>query len=177
MGLRRDRVRRGLIVGGAVIGAIVAAIAVGAALPFTRDLFRDDKIIQSSVWWVLFQALVRVPLATALYEEVLFRGIVFGMLIRRTKPLVAGIVTSLLFGLWHILPTLDTINTNPAGDAVDSPLTFAIAIVFAVVGTAAGGVAFLLVRLYANSTFAAVLAHIGTNSVAMLGALVVINWL
>lgn len=177
MGLRRDRVRRGLVVGGTVIGIIAAVIAVGVALPFTRDLFRDETVVDASVGWVLFQAFVRIPLATALYEEVLFRGIVFGMLIRRTKPLVAGIVTSVLFGLWHILPTLDTINTNPAGDAVEGPLALGLAIVLTVLGTGLAGVGFLLVRLYANSTIAAVLAHIGTNSVAILGALIVIQWL
>jgi hypothetical protein len=48
-------------------------------------------------------------------------------------------------------------------------------IVGSVVGTAIAGLGFLLVRLYANSTLASVLAHIGTNSVAMLGALFVIH--
>lgn len=177
MGLRPDRIGRGLKVGGAVIGLIALVIAIGVALPITRDLFRDERIEDASVAWVLFQALVRVPLATALYEEVLFRGIVFGMLVRRMKPLVAGVVSSVLFGLWHILPTLDTIGTNPAGEVVDGPIGYTVAILLAVASTALAGVGFLLVRLYANSTYAAVLAHIGTNSTAMLGSLVVIHWL
>jgi membrane protease YdiL (CAAX protease family) len=177
MGLRRDRLSRGAKIGGAVIAVIALGILVGIAIPATRELFRDEKIVDASVGWVLFQAFVRIPLATALYEEVLFRGIVFGMLVRRHSPLTAGIATSLLFGLWHILPTLDTIGTSPAGDLFTGWMGIAAAIVGSIVGTGLAGIGFLLVRLYANSTLAAVLAHIGTNSIAMLGALVVIHWL
>ena len=175
MGLRPDRAVRGLKVGGAVIGIIAAGIAIAIAIPATRELFMDERIIDATVGSVLFQALVRVPLATALYEEVLFRGIVFGMLMHRHKPIVAGILTSVLFGFWHILPTLDTIQTNPAGDAFSGAAGLAIAILGSVLGTAAAGIGFLLVRLYANSTWASVLMHIGTNSVAMLGSLFVIH--
>jgi membrane protease YdiL (CAAX protease family) len=175
MGLRRDRLRRGVTVGLVVIGAIAAGIAVAIALPGTRELFLDDRVIDNSIGWVLFQTLVRIPLATALYEEVLFRGIVFGMFVRRYSPLVAAGWTSALFGFWHILPTLDTLQTNPAGDLFSGAAGLAIAVAGAVAGTMLAGLGFLLVRLYANSTVAAVLAHIGTNSLAMLGALVVVH--
>lgn len=172
MGLRRDRALRGLAVGGAVIAVIAVGVAIAVAIPDTRDLFLQDRLVDQSVAWLLFQALVRIPLATALYEEVLFRGIIFGMLVRRYTPLVAGLTSSLLFGLWHILPT---IATDPLGDTDTTIIGLIVTLLGAVVGTAAAGVAFLWVRLYANSTVAPVLAHIGTNSVSMIGALVVIH--
>lgn len=175
MGLRGDRFKRGVVVGLAVIGVIAIGIAVAIALPGTRELFLDDRVIDNSIGWALFHALVRIPLATALYEEVLFRGIVFGMFVRRYAPLVAALWTSVLFGFWHILPTFDTLETNPAGDLFSGAAGLAIAIAGAVAGTMLAGLGFLLVRLYANSTVAAVLAHIGTNSLAMLGALVVVH--
>jgi membrane protease YdiL (CAAX protease family) len=175
MGLRPDRIRRGLIVGGTVIGVIaigvIIAIAAATFIPDLRDLFEREDIVNGSIGWVLFQALIRIPLATALYEEVLFRGIVFGMFARRYSPLVAAVVTSLLFGFWHILPTLDM---SPIGDT-GTYFGLTTTIIGSVAGTAIGGLGFLLVRLYANSTYASVLAHIGTNSVAMLGALFVIH--
>ncbi len=177
MGLRSDKAKRGVTVGLVIIGIIVVGIAVGIAIPSVRELFRDDRVIDNSVAWVLFQALVRVPLATALYEEVLFRGIVFGMLIRRRSPLTAALMTSALFGLWHILPTIDTLQTNPAGNLFTGAIGLAIAIAGAIAGTFIAGLGFLWVRLYANSTYAAVLAHIGTNSVALLGALLVVHLL
>ena len=172
MGLRRDRALRGLAVGGVVIAVIAVGVAIAVAIPDTRDLFLQDRLVDQSVAWLLFQALVRIPLATALYEEVLFRGIIFGMLVRRYTPLVAGLTSSLLFGLWHILPT---IATDPLGDTDTTVLGLIVTLVGAVAGTAAAGIAFLWVRLFANSTIAPVLAHIGTNSVSMIGALVVIH--
>jgi membrane protease YdiL (CAAX protease family) len=175
MGLRPDRARRGVIVGGSVIGAIVVGMAIAIAIPATRELFRDERIIDNSISWVLFQAFVRIPFATALYEEILFRGIVFGMLVRRRSPLVAGVITSLLFGLWHVLPTLQTLDTNPGGDLFTGTIGVTIAIAGTIAGTAIAGLAFLWIRLYANSTYASVLAHIGTNSVAMLASLVVVH--
>lgn len=177
MGLRRDRAGRGVRTGLVVIGVIVLGIAVAIAIPATRELFEDDRVIDNSVGWVIFQAVVRIPVATAFYEEVLFRGIVFGMLVRRNSPLVAAVWTSLLFGFWHVLPTLDTLETNPAGDLFSGAVGLVVAMVGAVAGTMLAGIGFLLVRLYANSTWAAVLAHIGTNSTALLGALVVVEML
>ncbi len=177
MGLRPDRAMRGVKVGAIVMGIIALGIAIAIAIPATRELFEDERIIDATIGSVLFQAFVRIPLATALYEEVLFRGIVFGMLMRRHKPIVAGVLTSVLFGFWHILPTLDTIQTNPAGDAFSGAAGIAVAIFGSVLGTGAAGIGFLLVRLYANSTWAAVLMHIGTNSIAMLGSLTVIHLL
>ena len=175
MGLRPDRIRRGLIVGGTVIGVIaigvIIAVVAATFIPDLRDLFEREDIVNGSIGWVLFQALIRIPLATALYEEVLFRGIVFGMFARRYSPLVAAVVTSLLFGFWHILPTLEM---SPIGDT-GTYFGLATTVIGSVVGTAIAGLGFLLVRLYANSTYASVLAHIGTNSVAMLGALFVIH--
>ena len=171
MGLRQDRLKRGALVGGAVIGVIAIGVAIAVAIPATRELFLQDRLVDESVGWLLFQALVRIPLATALYEEVLFRGIVFGMLVRRNSPLVAALWTSLLFGFWHILPTF---VTDPL-DVETGIIGIALTAFGAVAGTMAAGIGFLWVRLFANSTLAAVLAHIGTNSVSMLGALVVIH--
>ncbi len=175
MGLRPDRARRGATVGGVVIGLITIGVVISvvgsAFFPELRDLFERKDIVNGSIGWTLFQAFIRIPLATALYEEVLFRGIVFGMFVRRYSPLVSGIVTSLLFGLWHILPTFEM---SPIGDT-GTYVGVAATIIGSVVGTAIAGLGFLLVRLYANSTIASVLAHIATNSIAMLGALFVIH--
>ncbi|MGI9642852.1 MAG: CPBP family intramembrane glutamic endopeptidase [Acidimicrobiia bacterium] len=172
MGLRTDRLKRGLIVGGSVILVIGVGVAVAVAIPQFRELFLQERLVDESAAWLLFQALIRIPLATALYEEVLFRGIVFGMLVRRYSPLKAALISSVLFGFWHILPTF---VTDPLGDTDSTLIGIGITVVGTVAGTMVAGLAFLWVRLFANSTLAPVLAHIGTNSVSMLGALVVIH--
>ena len=175
MGLRGDRVRRGIRVGLVVMAVIAVGIVVAIAIPTTREIFKDDRVIEHTLWWSLAQAFIRIPIATALYEEVLFRGIVFGMLVRRNSPLVAALWTSLLFGFWHILPTIDTLELNPAGDLFSGIAGVIIAVIGAVGGTMLAGLGFLWIRLYANSTVAPVLAHIGTNSLAMLGAVFVVH--
>ncbi|GMQ84708.1 MAG: type II CAAX endopeptidase family protein [Acidimicrobiia bacterium] len=175
MGLWRKRLGRGFFVGGIVMAVIAAGIAIGVTIPATREFFYDDRVVDSSTALVLFNALLRIPIATAFYEEMLFRGVLFGMFARKWAPLWAALASSALFGLWHILPTIDTLDTNPAGDAFNGLIGAAIAAVVAVAGTAIVGVGFLWLRLRANSTVAPILVHIATNSFALLAALLVVR--
>jgi membrane protease YdiL (CAAX protease family) len=177
LGYRRDRIGRGLVVGGIVMGVIGAGILIGVAIPATRQFFYDDRVIDSSTAFILFEAFIRIPIATAFYEETLFRGVIFGLFARRWAPLWAATATSLLFGLWHILPTMHTLGTNPAGGLVSGPAGAVLAAAGAVASTAVAGFAFLWLRLRANSTVASVLAHIATNSFALIAALLVVRFL
>jgi membrane protease YdiL (CAAX protease family) len=175
LGYRTDRIRRGLVVGGIVMGVIGVGVLIGVAVPATREFFYDDRVIERSTWVVVFDALIRIPIATAFYEETLFRGVLFGMFVRRWAPIWAGLATNLLFGLWHILPTLNTLETNPAGGMLDGFAGIALAAIGSVIGTAVAGFGFLWLRLRANSTIAPVMAHIATNSFALLAALFVVR--
>ncbi len=177
LGMRSDRLGRGFAVGAIVMGAIGIGMAIGVAIPATRELFMDERVTDSTTAEVLVQALIRIPLVTAFYEEALFRGVLFGMFVRRWSPLWAGLAASAVYGLWHILPTLDTLQTNPAGDLFSGVLGIAVAAIGSVVGTMAVGLAFLWLRLRANSVVAPTLAHIATNSFALLAALLVVRFL
>ena len=72
------------------------------SLPATSALFLDGRAA-GPLGAALFAALVRIPLGTAVLEEVAFRGVLPG--------LVGGgwwratLVSSGLFGLWHVLPS------------------------------------------------------------------------
>lgn len=180
LGMRRDRIGRGLVVGGIVMGVIGLAIAIGVAVPATRELFMDKRATDSSTAWVLVEAFIRIPLVTALYEEVLFRGVLFGMFVRRWSPVWAALAVSAVFGLWHILPTLNTLQTLQESDAVEKVTSEAPDIAIAALGAvplAAAGLVFLWLRLRANSVVAPILAHIATNSFALLAALLVVRFL
>ena len=177
MGMRRDRIGRGLIVGGITVALIAIGIVVAVIFPPTRDLFRDDRIVDASIPFLLFEALIRVPIATALYEEVLFRGVIFGMLSRRMAPLWAALVSSAAFGFWHILPTLETVETNPAGGMFTGIFGMGLASVGAVLGTAAAGLVFMWLRLRANSVVAPILTHAAWNGFAIIAGLIVVYWL
>jgi membrane protease YdiL (CAAX protease family) len=175
MGLRRDRATRGLKVGIAVVAGIVLGMYVVLALSSFDDILRDERFVESSIGLLLFHALIRIPLGTALYEEVLFRGVIFGMLARRYTPLKAAVSSSILFGLWHILPVLDAMRTNPVGAHFSGLSGAAAAVLAAVIGTFVAGMGLLWVRLFANSILASVIVHIATNSTAIIAAIVVLH--
>jgi membrane protease YdiL (CAAX protease family) len=175
MGLRRDRATRGLKFGIAVVAGIVLGMYVVLALSSFDDILRDERFVESSIGLLLFHALIRIPLGTALYEEVLFRGVIFGMLARRYTPLKAAVSSSILFGLWHILPVLDAMRTNPVGAHFSGLSGAAAAVLAAVIGTFVAGMGLLWVRLFANSILASVIVHIATNSTAIIAAIVVLH--
>jgi CAAX protease family protein len=175
VGMWRERFGRGLRVGLAAMVLVGILMAIGVMLPFTREFFEDDRVVDASTAAVLFNAAVRIPIATAFYEEMLFRGVLFGMFARKWAPLWAGLASSLLFGLWHILPTIDTLDVNPAGDLFIGIVGVIAAAGSAVAGTALAGLAFLWLRLRANSTVASILAHTAINSFALLAALFVVR--
>jgi membrane protease YdiL (CAAX protease family) len=177
MGLRRDRIARGLVIGGITMALIAAGIVVVVIIPPTRDLFRDDRIIDATIPFLLFEAFIRVPIATAFYECVLFRGVIFGMLSRRMAPLWAASASSVAFGFWHILPTLETVEANPVGGMFAGVLGMGIASIGAVISTAAAGMVFMWLRFRANSVVAPILAHAAWNGFAILAGLVVVHLL
>jgi membrane protease YdiL (CAAX protease family) len=175
MGLRRDRATRGLTLGVVIVAGIIIAMLLAIAISSISEILHDDRFVESSVGLLLFHALIRIPLGTALYEEVLFRGVIFGMLARRYTPLKAAIWSSLLFGLWHILPVLDVMQTNPVGAHVSGLSGTSVAVLAAVAGTFLSGLVLLWIRLLANSILASVIVHIGTNSTAIIAAIVVVH--
>ena len=124
---------------------------VGLALPFTRDLFQDDRadITLSAMLW---QSLVMVPFGTVLMEEIAFRGVLPAMFRKRLgggdSPLLkADILAALLFGLWHVLPSWNVNETNPVfRDLLPGPLGRAAAITAGVMGTALAGMGWSWLR-------------------------------
>ena len=137
LGMWRERFGKGLKIGGIVMAIIGVGVVIGVALPVTREFFYDDRVLDASTAVVLFNALIRIPIATAFYEEMLFRGVLFGMFARKWAPLWAGLASSMLFGLWHILPTINTLDTNPAGDLFSGAVGVVVAALGAVAPTTA----------------------------------------
>ena len=170
--MQTDRVRRGVTVGGIIALAIIAFFVVAAAIPSSRGAFEDQRIVEGSIWLSMYHALFRVPLGTAVYEEVLFRGVIFGMLARRTSALMAAMWSSVLFGIWHILPAMDAIETNPIGEALGGSWE---PVVAAVVSTFIAGLGFVWIRLYAGSILASILVHVAANSTAILASTFVVH--
>ncbi|MGS2643493.1 CPBP family glutamic-type intramembrane protease [Streptosporangium sp. LJ11] len=118
---------RGLRIGGALVSAVAAAYTAGVAVPATRRFFRDERALSLSRARALEEALLQVPVGTVLLEEVGFRGVLHALVARSHGHGTATAVSSVLFGLWHILPAVDMMAANPAlsrlaaGETLDAP--------------------------------------------------------
>jgi uncharacterized protein len=171
LGLGRDRAARGLRVGLAASVPVAAAVAVGAAVPATRRLFLDERGTTGGTGYALYHTLVRIPLGTAAAEETLFRGALLGILLQRHSRARAAAVSSVLFGFWHVLPTLDTLRGNAAGAAVrDDPARTGAAVAASVAVTAAAGLGFSWLRFRGDSVVAPMVVHAALNSSAFAAA-------
>lgn len=161
LGLRPDRMAHGLRVG-ATIGAVSSVgIVLGALNPNTRDHFLDERVLDASPREIAGRSLVRIPLGTAVYEELVFRSVVLGLALRRWPVVPAVAVTSALFGLWHVLPTLRDHGANDltSGQPRHRAVAGAVAL------TSAAGVMFAWQRLRTNSVITPIVTHAASNAV------------
>ena len=171
LGLGRDQLARGLLAGLAATVPVAAAVALGATAPATRRFFLDERGSTGGAGYALYHTLVRIPLGTAVAEETLFRGSLLGLLLQRHSRARAAAVSSVLFGLWHILPTLDTLRLNAAGSGVrDDPVRTAVAVAASVAVTAVAGLGFSWLRFRADSLAAPTIVHAALNSSAFAAA-------
>jgi membrane protease YdiL (CAAX protease family) len=127
---------------------------------------------------VAFRALVEVPFGTVLLEEIAFRSVLFAMLARRFGVIWAIVISSILFGLWHVLPSIGTHEQNPAVSSVvgrglrGNILTVA----GSVLGTAVAGVIFAGLRLFSGSVIAPMGLHWATNGLGYTFSWAIIRW-
>ncbi|MDI3421743.1 CPBP family intramembrane glutamic endopeptidase [Streptomyces luteolus] len=166
LGLGRGSVRRGLRWGLIVATAFVAVYLAGLAVPFTRDVFQDQRAAGLTVGELVYRVLVRVPLGTVLLEEIAFRGVLWAMVERRWGHLWATTFSSFLFGLWHVLPSRGLTRANAAAEAVfgAGSVGVVLSVVAAVVGTALAGVLFCELRRRSGSLIPPMALHFALNS-------------
>jgi membrane protease YdiL (CAAX protease family) len=175
LGLRRDMVGRGLAVGAVVLAAIGVGVVILTAVPATREFFADDRFVAVSPWEMVYEAAVRIPLGTAAVEELLFRGVLLGLLLRRRPVWAAATIAAVLFGFWHVIPAFDAINTNPAGDLVEGPLALAGSVLGTVAFTGLVAFGFTWLRFRGNSLLTPILAHVATNSFGYVAGWLVVS--
>ncbi|KAA0232056.1 MAG: CPBP family intramembrane metalloprotease [Actinobacteria bacterium] len=176
LGLAHSQVGRGMRLGGVVFVVVGLAITAAAVIPGTRDAFVDDRVSDASLLAMLYHVLVRIPLGTALFEEVLFRVVLLAFLLRRFTVWSAVSVSSALFGLWHVIPAMIAIDDNALVGAQTRVVQGeAVAVVLTVAITTLAGYGFCWLKLRADSLAAPILAHVSTNSVAFAMAWVVLH--
>jgi membrane protease YdiL (CAAX protease family) len=170
LGLDPATARTGLRWALVAAAAVLAGYLVLLALPATRHVFGDERAAGLTAGEVLWLTLVRVPLGTVVLEEVAFRGVLWAILARRLGPARATGVSSVLFGLWHVLPSLGLTRTNAAATDVfgRSGSGQLVAVLAAVVGTAVAGVLLCELRRRSASLLAPAGLHFATNGIGYL---------
>lgn len=170
LGLTRARLGAGLRWGAAAAGIVGAVVGTGVvvadALAPVGTLLSDQRA-QLPAAALATAVLVRIPLGTALFEEVLFRGALLTAFRARCRPLVAEVASSVVFGLWHVAPTIVALRLN---DVAPGSVAGLGAITGAVVVTAVGGLLFCRLRTVSGSLLAPILAHWATNAFGLLAA-------
>ncbi|HSF87702.1 MAG TPA: type II CAAX endopeptidase family protein [Acidimicrobiia bacterium] len=174
LGLDRRRLATAARVGAVAAGLIVAAVALLALVPAAREGLADERFVGVDGAEVAYDVLIRIPIATALGEEIAFRGVVLGMLLAWTSPFRATLLTSLLFGLWHIAPGLAALDTT-AVDVGDGSVVEAGAVAGQVLLTGLAGVIFCWLRLRGRHVLAPSLAHWALNGAALLAGWLIVQ--
>ena len=155
-GIGPTNLRRSSLIGAGIgIGlaaVVLLAVEVGAQLgtPITYQPLRGASIAA-----VLTHALVGLPLQTAIPEELAFRGLMLGLLMRKLTPWRATLVASALFVAWHVVVQVQTLAVTN----FTSPWQIVPAMGLAFAGVFAGGVIFALLRLRTRNLAGAVVAH------------------
>jgi len=177
LGLGPGTWRRGLTWSVIIIGSVGVVFAIGAALPLTRDAFRDSRY---HLGWgsALLTSLVLIPVGTVLVEEVAFRGVLWGLLRAWRGTATATIGSSVLFGLWHVLPSLSLSTDNAAiGAAVGKGQSAqVISVLGTVLFTGLTGVLFCELRRRSGSLLAPAGLHWATNALGVLASAAVWAW-
>lgn len=167
LGLARRTWGAGVRWGAAAAGVVAVGYGFAALLPAVRDITVDSTMSWQTT---VLQALVVIPLATVIPEEFAFRGVLFGLLRRESGRRVATVVSSALFGLWHVLPALSggAANASAIGVLGDSTLGIVLRVVGTVIFTGLGGVVLCELRSRSDSLLAPIGLHWALNGLGEL---------
>lgn len=148
------------LAGVAVALVVLAVIALVAVLPRTRPLLADRRMAGVDARGTAWRAMVRIPLGTVVLEEVAFRGVL--------PALVSPAGAAALFGLWHVLPTIRTLDLNGLSPS-------AVAVGAAVAATAVVGLGLSALTVTTGGLLAPAVVHAAANGGATVAAYVVLR--
>ena len=167
LGLGRADVGAGLRYGAGAFGLVLLVLIVAAVIPATNGFLHDSRA-QISGGRLLYGVGVSIVLFTAIPEEFAFRGVLLGSALRLWGPWRASLITSALFGLWHITPTLHTMSDNRAVSGLSATVGGQVLLVLGSIAvTFVAGLAFCWLRLRSRSLIAPVMAHAAINGLAL----------
>jgi membrane protease YdiL (CAAX protease family) len=177
LGLGRADAGAGLRYGAGAFGVVLLVLVVAAVIPATNGFLHDSRA-QIDGGRLLYELGVPIVLLTAIPEEFAFRGVLLGSGLRLWGPRRASLITSALFGLWHIAPTLHTMSDNHVfKGAATSVVGQVLLVLGSIVVTFIAGLVFCWLRLRSGSLIAPVMAHVATNGLALTVAWFTVHYL
>ncbi|MDA8434836.1 MAG: type II CAAX endopeptidase family protein [Actinomycetales bacterium] len=166
IGLGRASWVTGLLWSLGIVLVVGAVVGTAGSIPRLHHLFADQRLTQVSGAVTTRRVLLDIPFGTVLIEELAFRGVMLALVTSLTSALWAVVVTSVLFGLWHIGPALEMHDSHDARTGASWST-----VVGTVIVTGLSGVGFALLRLYTGSLFPPAALHWAGN-----GTGVVVAW-
>jgi membrane protease YdiL (CAAX protease family) len=171
LGLAPSRARRSAAVGCVAAAPIVTALVAGSRHPAMRRFLADARVVELSTSDAAYEMLVRIPVVTAATEELLFRSVLFGVSEQWLGTRRAVVWTSVVFGVWHVVPALHSHRHNAAAaGAVDGMGGPGALVAGTVAATAGAGLALCALRVRTNSIVAPMIVHAAINGVAFAAA-------
>jgi len=166
LGFGAHRMSSGVRWGLGVVAVVAVVYTVGVLLPLTRSAFQDERY-HLPVPGALYSALVVIPLGTVVLEEIAFRSVLWGMLGRHLSQWGVLVTTSVLFGLWHVLPALHVGSARRGVSGAIGASSWVV-VTATVAVTTLGGLVFGELRRRSGSVLAAMGAHWATNALGVL---------
>ena len=176
MGFDRRHLPHSLRAGAVGAGIVAAGYGMILLTGVARDVFRDERATAISTGTARWHLFVRIPLGTVVAEEITFRGALPALFASSALPAwLPGTLSSLLFGLWHVLPSLQLARANVAVGRFIEKRTSGRGIALAVGITALAGFAFHRLRQRTGHVAAPILVHLATNELGFLAARLIGN--
>jgi membrane protease YdiL (CAAX protease family) len=165
LGLGRQTWLTGLLWALAIVLVVGAVIGIAGGIPRLHKYFADERVADADGLETTRKVLLDIPFGTVLIEEFAFRGILLALGIQTWGTLWAVVWTSLLFGLWHILPALEMHDAHE--EATGHVL---VTVGSTVLFTGLSGVGFALLRLWTGSLFPPSALHWAANGTGVVVA-------
>lgn len=154
----------------AISAVIAGVIYLSTRISWLRHIFSGAPLAGGTRKQIAYAVGVRIPLSTALLEEVLFRGVLLGLLLNDHSAIVAVVISAVIFGIWHIFPTVAQMEHNKALASLLQRRQRVGMVVGTVATTTLAGIAFNLLRLWTGSLFTPWFVHWVINGSATLAS-------
>lgn len=131
---------------GIALGLVLALppVAFIALAPFvTGESVQAGEINDLSGSEMALRLAFRVPVVTALFEEVTFRGVLYASWLRATDLRRTVLGTGIVFALWHIVITFNSVRES---EVVEAAPLIALGYLGSLLALFVGGAAFALLR-------------------------------